>query len=295
MKAKEIWKGVMKNVRKDGSVYWLSTIAAPIVDINNMVTEYIFIETDITELEQTKEELMESYNKLQQSTDELVVKERLSKEFELAEKIQEDFLPNPDTIQVDGLDVYCGISSASEIGGDLYDVVTCHADEKKTIFYIGDVTGHGLISGIMMAICNSLIFQLSNHSSDIRNILIRLNTTLFYKLPKKVFITLLMVVYDTETKKFLFAGAGHEQLIIYRKKSDSIEEIETGGSALGMFKKIDHDVVIRDLPMEAGDTILMFTDGIPEARNGNGDFYGLDRFKESFKNNAHRTVSGVYE
>lgn len=205
MKAKEIWSGVMKNVRKDGSVYWLSTIAAPIVDINNMITEYIFIETDITELEKTKEELMESYNKLQQSTDELVVKERLSKEFELAEKIQEDFLPNPETIRVDGLDVYCGISSASEIGGDLYDAVSCHADEKKTIFYIGDVTGHGLISGIMMAICNSLIFQLSNHSSDIRNILIRLNTTLFYKLPKKVFITLLMVMYDTETKKFTFA------------------------------------------------------------------------------------------
>lgn len=295
MKAKEIWSGVLKNIRKDGSVYWVSTIAAPIVDINNKITEYIFIETDITELEQTKEELMESYSKLQQSTEELVAKERISKEFELAEKIQEDFLPNPEMIQLDGLDVYCGISSASEIGGDLYDIVPCHADEKKTIFYIGDVTGHGLISGIMMAICNSLIFQLSNYSSDIRNILIRLNTTLFYKLPKKVFITMLMVEYDTETKKFVFAGAGHEQLVIYRKKTDSIEEIQTGGSALGMFKKIDHDVVTRDLPMESGDIILMFTDGIPEARNKKGEFYGMDRFKESFKNNAHRTMSGIYE
>lgn len=62
-----------------------------------------------------------------------------------------------------------------------------------------------------------------------------------------------------------------------------------------MFKKIDHDVVTKDLPMESGDIILMFTDGIPEARNDSGEFYGIDRFKESFKNNAHRTVSGIYE
>ncbi|MDD2565761.1 MAG: SpoIIE family protein phosphatase [Candidatus Gracilibacteria bacterium] len=296
MKAKEIWKGVMKNRRKDESEYWLQSVIAPILDMNNNIVEMILIETDITELEKTKQQLEVSYNKLQESTDELVTKERISKEFELATKIQEDFMPRPGEFDIEGVEVHCGLTSATEIGGDLYDIVKSKEDPSKTIFYIGDVTGHGLIAGIMMAICNSLIYSLAQSGKNsIRDIIIKLNNTLFHKLPSKVFITLLLLQYDSATNKLSYAGAGHERLLIYRKKIDEIEEIKTGGSAIGMFADATNDVKVNELNLESGDIVLMYTDGIPEARNPDEQFYGMEKFKQSFKSNAHRNVQAMYE
>lgn len=296
MKAKEIWKGIMKNIRKDGSEYWLQSVIAPILDMNNNIVEMIMMETDITELEKTKHELLSSYNKLQESTDALVVKERISKEFELAGKIQEDFMPAPEDMEIEWVEVHCGITSATEIGGDLYDIITRKNNPDQTLFYIGDVTGHGLIAGIMMAICNSLTYILAqNAENSIKDILIKLNETLFHKLPKKVFITFLLLEYNARSGALSYAGAGHDNFLVYRKESDTVEEIKTGGSAIGMFQNIANDVKVNDLPLGTGDVVLMYTDGIPEARNKDGEFYGMERFRESFKSNAHRSVQAMYE
>ena len=296
MKAKEIWKWIMKNIRKDGSEYWLQSVIAPILDMNNNIIEMIMMETDITELEKTKHELLSSYNKLQESTDALVVKERISKEFELASKIQEDFMPAPEEMQIEWVEVHCWITSATEIGWDLYDIVTCKNDPDRTLFYIWDVTGHWLIAWIMMAICNSLVYNLAQSSANsIKDILIKLNETLFHKLPKKVFITLLLLEYNAKNNSLSYAWAWHESLLVYRKETDTVEEIKTWGSAIWMFADISKDVIVNELNLNTGDVVLMYTDWIPEARNKSDEFYWMDKFKESFKSNAHRSIQAMYE
>lgn len=192
--------------------------------------------------------------------------------------------------------MHCGITSATEIGGDLYDIITRKNNPDQTLFYIGDVTGHGLIAGIMMAICNSLTYILAqNAENSIKDILIKLNETLFHKLPKKVFITFLLLEYNARSGALSYAGAGHDNFLVYRKDADTVEEIKTGGSAIGMFQNITNDVKVNDLPLGTGDVVLMYTDGIPEARNKDGEFYGMERFRESFKSNAHRSVQAMYE
>lgn len=296
MKAKEIWKWVMKNRRKDWSEYWLQSVIAPILDMKNNIVEMILIETDITELEKTKQQLQVSYDKLQESTDALVTKERISKEFELATKIQEDFMPRPGDFEIEWVEVHCGLTSATEIWWDLYDIVKCKDDSSKTIFYIWDVTWHGLISWIMMAICNSLLYNLAqNCANSISDILIKLNNTLFHKLPSKVFITLLLLQYDSNAWKITYAWAGHERLLVYRKEKDEIEEIKTWWSAIWMFADITNDVKVNELNLSSWDVVLMYTDWIPEARNNSNEFYWLDRFKDSFKSNAHRNTESMYE
>lgn len=296
MKAKEIWKWIMKNIRKDGSEYWLQSVIAPILDMNNNIIEMIMMETDISELEKTKHELLNSYNKLQESTDALVVKERISKEFELASKIQEDFMPAPEEMQIEWVEVHCGITSATEIGWDLYDIVTCKNDPERTLFYIWDVTGHWLIAWIMMAICNSLVYNLAQSSANsIKDILIKLNETLFHKLPKKVFITLLLLEYNAKNNTLSYAGAWHESLLVYRKEADTIEEIKTWWSAIWMFADISKDVIVNELNLNPGDVVLMYTDWIPEARNKSDEFYWMEKFKESFRSNAHRNIQAMYE
>lgn len=296
MKAKEIWKWVMKNRRKDWSEYWLQSVIAPILDMNNNIVEMILIETDITELEKTKQQLQVSYDKLQESTDALVTKERISKEFELATKIQEDFMPRPWDFEIEWVEVHCWLTSATEIWWDLYDIVKCKEDKWKTMFYIWDVTWHWLIAWIMMAICNSLLYNLAqNCNNSIKDILIKLNNTLYYKLPSKVFITLLLLQFDSYTNKLSYAWAWHEKLLVYRKKKDEIEELKTWWSAIWMFADVTNDVKVNELELETWDVALMYTDWIPEARNREDEFYWMERFKESFKNNAHRNVQAMYD
>ncbi|MFA5917466.1 MAG: SpoIIE family protein phosphatase [Candidatus Gracilibacteria bacterium] len=292
---KKIWKGTIKFKKKTGESYWASMIVAPILDVDNNIVEFISIGHDITELEQTKEELKGSYEKLKDSTTQLIEKERIGKEFELAEQIQNDFLPKLNEINIDGLDMHFGIKSATEIGGDLYDVINQKSDPNNVLFYIGDVTGHGLISGMMMAVCNTLVYGLANSFTNLVEILTILNSTLFYKLPEKVFITMLLLQYNKKEGTFSYLGAGHEKILIYRKEIDIVEEIKSGGDAIGMFKSTKRDLEISSIKLTQGDIILLYTDGITEARNKKGDFYGLEKLKESFKANAHRKTDVLYE
>ncbi len=291
---KKIWKGTIKFKNKKGYPYWASMIVAPILDSNDKIVEFISIWHDISELEQTKEELKDSYKKLQDSTTKLIEKERIWKEFQLAEQIQNDFLPKLNEINIEGLDMFFWIKSATEIWWDLYDVITQKSDPNNILFYIWDVTWHWLISWMMMAVCNTLIYWLANKFTDIVEILKILNFTLFHKLPDKVFITLVLLQYNKKTWEFIYLWAGHEKILIYRKKTDAIEEIKSWGDAIWMFKNTKRDIKATPIKINSWDIILLYTDWITEARNKKWDFFGLDKLKESFKLNAHRKTDLLY-
>jgi PAS domain S-box-containing protein len=292
---KKIWKWTIKFKKKTWESYWASMIVAPILDVDNNIVEFISIWHDITELEQTKEELKWSYEKLKDSTTQLIEKERIWKEFELAEQIQNDFLPKLNEINIDWLDMHFWIKSATEIGWDLYDVINQKSDPNNVLFYIWDVTWHGLISWMMMAVCNTLVYWLANSFTNLVEILTILNSTLFYKLPEKVFITMLLLQYNKKEWTFSYLWAWHEKILIYRKEIDIVEEIKSGWDAIWMFKSTKRDLEISSIKLTQWDIILLYTDWITEARNKKGDFYWLEKLKESFKANAHRKTDVLYE
>lgn len=155
--AKKIWRGIIKNRSKDGSDYWVTATISPILDIHGNIFEYMSIRTDITELQNTKIQLVESFKKLQENTEALIEGKRISREFELAKNIQETFLPVVVSNFIPHFDIYCVVYPATEIGGDLYDIIPS-ASKDEYLLYIGDVTGHGLISGIIMAIISALVY-----------------------------------------------------------------------------------------------------------------------------------------
>jgi len=294
IKLKKTWKGTIKYLNKNWEAYWVSIVVSPIVDINNNIIEYISIWNDITELEKTKEELKSSYDKLQDSTTKLIEKERIGKEFELAEQIQNDFLPKINEVNINGIQVYFWIESATEIGWDLYDVLYHETDTNKVLFYVWDVTWHWLISWMIIAICNTLLYWLAKQYSDMLIILRNLNYTLFNKLPDKIFITMVMLQYNIEKWTFSYLWAWHERILIYKKKTDKVEEFKSWWVALGMLKTEKKDLKTCDLWVVSWDIILLYTDWITEARNKKWEFYWIDRFKESFRTNAHRKVDALY-
>ena len=204
-------------------------------------------------------------------------RKRILEELTVATQLQRDILPNTNP-EVEGFDIVAKTKPASELGGDSYNFLTV---KDKTFLYIGDVTGHGAAAGLIMTMVNSLITVFTEQYDSAYDVLVRVNKHIKKHVKKAMFMTLVMFLYDNNTKKLTYVGAGHEHILVYRKQSGDCEVILSGGVALGMVP--DNSALIKEMPLElaVGDCVVLYSDGITESRNANDEMYGLDRLKKA--------------
>ncbi|MBI2453231.1 SpoIIE family protein phosphatase [Candidatus Peregrinibacteria bacterium] len=231
--------------------------------------------------------LADAFNKmakdLESSVKAKIYKERVAKELEMAAKIQKELLPKriPD---IPGLDIAAGLIPALEIGGDCFDFI--RASKNDTLMYIGDVTGHGVPSGIIVAIANAVLYSLVN-IDDMKEILIRTNQILQAKAGPNMFLTMLMLRWNSLQKSLFYISAGHEKMIHIDSKDKTLSLLEGGGMALGMLANIAPLLKERKVDFRPGDMLVLYSDGITEARSRGGKIYGLERLKDVLKINIH--------
>ncbi|MCD6109307.1 SpoIIE family protein phosphatase [bacterium] len=208
--------------------------------------------------------------------------QRMSSELEIASSIQKAILPNksPD---IPNLEVVAKSRSAVEVGGDSFDFIQ---RKDATYFYIGDVTGHGSPAALVMMMVNTLLHTYSEMYSSVYDIVVNTNRILKPRIKAAMFMTMVILKWDHLNKKMTYVGAGHEYILIYRNKTGEIEAKPAGGVALGMVPDNSKLVKEQEIKLEDGDMIILYTDGITEARNDKGEMYGIDRFKEAIKNYA---------
>ncbi len=243
--------------------------------------------------------LAKSFNKmsleLKAATDQLVQKERFAKEIELASKIQDEFLPK--TIpNVGNLDIHAGVISADAVGGDCYDFIK--TDEDNLLFYIGDVTGHGVSAGLVTAIANSLIYSLSfgDTPKDLQLLTHTLNKVMRAKTRPDMFITAFIGVWDSQKSELTYTPCGHEPTYIYSTKKKELTMLKKEGIALGIVENVEKILKNHTVTIETGDVLVMYTDGIPEAWNVERQLYGFERLEESIKRHAEKsTAKEIYE
>lgn len=233
--------------------------------------------------------LADTFNKmaadLEVSTKALVYKERVAKELEVAAKMQRQILPNNMPV-IEGIDVAAAVVPAVEIGGDCYDFIK--VDPNTHIFYISDVTGHGVPSGIVVSIANALIYSYAN-SSDLREILVNANRVMREKTAKNMFMTLLMLRYKVDTGVLNYVSAGHPEMLHYYAKDKKVSTEKGGGIALGMVPDISKVLVESTVQFDRGDCIVLYSDGIPEALNERGEQYGLQRMRRALNDQGELT------
>ena len=223
--------------------------------------------------------LAETFNKmagdLEVSTKAMIYKERIAKELEVAAKMQKQILPDK-LPQIVGLDLAASVIPAAEIGGDCYDFI--QVDPQTHLFYISDVTGHGVPSGIVVSIANALIYSYANTSS-LRDILINANRVLREKTAQNMFMTLLMLRYHEGELNYV--SAGHPEMLHYHGIDKKVSVEKGGGIALGMVPDISKMLVESSVNFQIGDCIVLYSDGIPEALSTHGEQYGLQRLKRA--------------
>ncbi|MEO0972794.1 MAG: PP2C family protein-serine/threonine phosphatase [Pseudomonadota bacterium] len=205
-------------------------------------------------------------------------RESLAEQLRLAGSIQQALLPEEPPrvrgVSLEGCNLPCDDSS-----GDYYDYF--RIDDTRVGFVIADATGHGigaaLIATTARAALRALLHRQPFETLDLSEILRQLNELAEEDMKDDKFITLFAGVFDGDTGTLTYASAGHDPpMIVYRRDADSIERLEATGMPLGMFGFATYDAV-QVAPMAPGDVMLLFTDGVDEARSPAGEQFGLER------------------
>ncbi|MEI7511260.1 MAG: PP2C family protein-serine/threonine phosphatase [Candidatus Peregrinibacteria bacterium] len=222
---------------------------------------------------------------LEKISKDILKNERLTSELGIASKIQRDVLPKS-APPVEGLDIIAKTTAAAEVGGDSFDFIK---QGTNTFIYIGDVTGHGVPAGLVMMMVNTLIHVFSKHNYTPQQMLVETNKILLEKISGQRFMTLLMLRWDEEQKKMFWTGAGHEHLLVYRNETREVELLRGGGIALRMAPNIEHILKEQEIrELHTNDVVLLYTDGITEAKNPEGEMFTVGRLVEALRETGHK-------
>ncbi|MGL5964751.1 MAG: GAF domain-containing SpoIIE family protein phosphatase [Fusobacteriaceae bacterium] len=218
----------------------------------------------------------------------LLEKERISKELEVASRMQKKIIPK-DMTNVFGLDIANYFEPAREIGGDFYDYYI-YNDET---FYltIADVSGKGVPAAFLMALARSILRTLSTNGITPRENLDALNKIIYSDIAENMFITVMHCRYDYNTKILSYSNAGHNPMVVYRAASDSIELHAVKGVAIGFIKNYGYRQ--SELKLEKGDVVVLYTDGITEAENQRKELFGMDKLKETIYKNRYEDAETI--
>lgn len=204
-------------------------------------------------------------------------KDRLVSDLSIASQLQQDILPaeNP---EVNGIQIIAKTKPATELGGDSFNFFKVG---NKFYFYVGDVTGHGVAAGFIMTMVNSLIGVFTELYNSAYDIVVTVNKHIKKHVKKAMFMTLVMLCWDEERQALSYVGAGHEHILVYRAISGECEDILTGGVALGMVADNSKLVKEKFIDLNPGDFVVLYSDGITEARNAMGELFGLENLKKA--------------
>ena len=223
----------------------------------------------------------------------LAEKERMDEEMKMGRQIQMSLLPQ-EIPQVSGLNIQGLMQPAKEIGGDYYDFITLPDKENLTIV-IGDVSGKGVAAGLLMSMAKATIHTLSKEGFMPREILLRTNQFLYQHIGGQKFMTLLYLLWQSQTKTLVYSSAGHEHILIFHSVNGEVEAIISGGFMLGMIEDVDMFLEEKQVQLQSHDKILLYTDGVTEAENASRDRFGLERLKETFAKHSQKPANELMQ
>jgi serine phosphatase RsbU (regulator of sigma subunit) len=220
-------------------------------------------------------------------------RDALWSEMELAKRIQTALLPNKEKIR--GFEISAKMLPAKEVGGDYYDIMESPRGDKWVT--IGDVSGHGVDSGLIMMMAQTSIISMINNCTDCRpsavlnsvNRVIRENIS---RMGSDHYMTLMAICIDES--EVTLAGK-HQDVIVYRSALNRTEVIPTQGTWMGISDDIERHLEDETIKINEGDVLLLFTDGITEATNKNGEMYGQLRLEQALNNYADLPVGKLLD
>ncbi len=204
-------------------------------------------------------------------------------EMALARSIQTSVLPR--SFELPGYDISAVMLPAAEVGGDFYEFRTTPGG---TWIGIGDVTGHGVTSGLIMMMAQSMFTMLCEQNGYERSpaaFVSLLNRALFFNLKSRLgqekFMTMVVARIESDGR-LVYAGA-HTDLLVYRAATRSVDRLPTDGLWLGIAADVAHETTERTIQLLPGDIALLHTDGVTESRNAAGECFDIERLTDELR------------
>jgi sigma-B regulation protein RsbU (phosphoserine phosphatase) len=210
------------------------------------------------------------------------VREAMARDLRIAQEIQMGILPADLQLATKGtgLDASAAIVPARQVGGDLYEVLRVSAD--RVVVALGDVSGKGIPAALFMAVTVTILRTLARQIAEPDEILRRLNDELAQQNPRGMFVTLQCLVFDLTQQLVSCASAGHHQLAVLSTGQPPRLVFEASGLPAGLLPS--NPIRAETLPLAAGDTFVLFSDGVSEALDPAEDFYGEERLLATLAN-----------
>lgn len=205
---------------------------------------------------------------------EVVERERLEREIQLAREIQQTFLPDH-LPQLPGWDLAIRWMPARQVGGDFYDVI--ELKEGRLGLVIADVADKGMPAALFMTLIRTLIRAAALSEDSPGRVLEKVNNLLVPDAKHGMFVTVFYAVLYPEKGLLSYANAGHNPALLYRHHSRTLDELKRTSMALGVVENIQ--IGEQTIALENGDQVVFYTDGVTEAISTQEEFYGIERLR----------------
>lgn len=214
--------------------------------------------------------------------------ERYQEELKIAQRVQKSLLPSK-LDHNDSFDICAYSNAADEVGGDYYD--TFQLDEHRYVIIIGDVSGKGTSAAFHMSQMKGIFHSLIQLNLSPSEFMIRSNAALSRCLERNHFITASIFIIDTQRKSFCHARAGHVPTLMYQKHLQKAEYLGIDGLGLGILRNIQYENHVEEKTFffQDGDLLVLFTDGIVEAKNQQLQQFGFERIQTLVEKHQSKT------
>ena len=264
------FQGTLENRKKTGELYWAEQTITPIKDHTGNITHFVSVIKDVTQLRKNQEQ---------------EVQLRLAREVQ--QRLYATVRPTP------GLDIAAAAYPIKETGGDYFDFFAMPGD--SVCVGIGDVSGHGFDSALVMALTRAYVRSFAEVESDVGEILVKVNRMLVADLRDERFVTLLLVRLDTSNGSLAYASAGHVPAFLLDGSGEVDAVMRSIGPPLGLLGGATF--VSTVLPVKTHQLLLLLTDGITETATSDDLQFGYDRALDYVRahrqDSAHQIAEGI--
>lgn len=240
---------------------------------------------EVGEIAQAFSEITDKFRKSQKN---LAEQERIQKEMQLAQDIQQTLLPS-EVPDLEGYQIASYYEAAKEVGGDYYDFVQVDKDTLGIV--VADVSGKGVPGSLVMTMIRTALRTEARSMKSASEVLARVNDFVVGDMKKGMFVTLFYVIIDSKKRRINYASAGHNPMILYRQGTKKTYYLNPRGFPVGislpdpeLFKKsIESDTI----QLAEDDILLIYTDGITEAMNNSRDMFSEERLLDVIRKSGN--------
>jgi sigma-B regulation protein RsbU (phosphoserine phosphatase) len=219
-------------------------------------------------------------------------KKRLDHDLEIARDIQRILLPAEapaiNGFQISGINV-----PARQVSGDYFDYI--QVDDERLGVAIADVSGKGVPASLIMAICRSVLRAEAARNPSPADVLRKVNRQLYPDIKEDMFISMAYLILNHQRDGVTLARAGHDAPLLYKRRSQTVTPVKAPGMVVGIDSGNVFDRLTADfaIPLEREDCLVLYTDGVTETLNSEGDEFGVERMMQSVRASANDGAQAI--